>query len=158
MRSERLSRVRVHRRGGVRHPVRLDGRNAPPLHQLRTDAGEGHLKPLRDIVRDLRARGLWEPAKLIADKHRVNIAEVLMRKQQRPIAFARHEIWAHAHDVIPSYPLLGEIFDRDQSAISAGVRAHRDRAAIAAIDGAAAPDPETKQLTLWNVNAATREP
>jgi len=112
------------------------------------------MKALRDIVRDLRARHLWEPAKRIAEKHHVNIAEVLGRKQHRPIAIARHELWALAYDHVPSYPLLAEIFDRDQSSVSCGARAHRDREAIAGID-AAEPDPETKQLVLWNYNAAT---
>jgi chromosomal replication initiation ATPase DnaA len=114
------------------------------------------MKTLRDIVRDLRARGLWEPARQIAEKHGVNVSEVLMRRQHRPIALARHELWAHAHTVIPSYPLLGEIFDRDQSSISAGVRAHRDMLAIAAIDrsDAAQQDATKEQLTLWGYTAS----
>jgi phosphoglucomutase len=111
------------------------------------------MKTLRDIVRDLRARGLWEPAKQIAEKHHVNVSEVLMRRQHRPIAFARHELWAFAHAAIPSYPLLAEIFDRDQSALSAGARAHRDREAIAGIDAA---EPDTKQLVLWSYNATSK--
>ncbi len=112
------------------------------------------MKALRDIVRDLRARHLWEPAKRIADKHHVNVAEMLMRSNKRPIAIARHELWSLAHESIPSYPLLAEIFDRDQSTISAGARTHRDREAIAGIDGAE-PAHDTRQLVLWNYNAAT---
>jgi chromosomal replication initiation ATPase DnaA len=90
------------------------------------------VKRHRAILRDLRARHLLEPATRIAERHHVALAEVLGRRRHHPIACARHELWAYAYEIIPSYPLLGEIFDRDHSTILCGVRVHRERIAPSA--------------------------
>jgi len=108
------------------------------------------MKALAEILRDLRAHHLLEPAKRIAENHHVELADVLRRRRHVPIAAARHELWALAYEMLPSFPMLGQIFDRDHTTIMAGRRGHLDRVAIAqAIEPVAA----SGQLALWNYNA-----
>jgi chromosomal replication initiation ATPase DnaA len=106
------------------------------------------MKALRDIVRDLRARHLWEPAKSIAEKHHVNIAEVLGRKRHAPIAAARNELYALAYEAVQSFPLVADILDRDHTTVMQGRRVHLDRVAMA--EAVEPPPLEQTQLTLWN--------
>ena len=110
------------------------------------------MKPYRDIVRDLSARGLLEPAKQIAERHHVHLAEVLSRKKHAPIAAARNELYTAAYEALRSFPLVADILDRDHTTVMQGRQVHLDRVAAAT-----AVEPGDRQLTLWGYNTSHDE-
>jgi chromosomal replication initiation ATPase DnaA len=103
------------------------------------------MKSKRSIVLDLRARGLWEPAQRIAEKHHVHVDEILGRRKHAPIAAARNELYAVAYEALQSFPLVADILDRDHTTVMQGRRVHLDRVAVAE----AVEAERTEQLTLW---------
>lgn len=86
------------------------------------------MKKVAVIIRELEIRDLLEITRQIARKHYVTVEELLGRGRCSPEAKARHELWHRLYDQIPSFPKLGEIFDRDHTTILTAVhkyeRAH----------------------------------
>jgi|HubBroStandDraft_6_1064221.scaffolds.fasta_scaffold1127873_2 chromosomal replication initiation ATPase DnaA len=97
------------------------------------------------IIDALRERDLDAIALDVAARRGVPLAELCGRGRTQSVARARHEVWwriRHHPERYLSLPEIARLFGRDHTTIMAGIEAHAQRLAVAAIttsDAASAP-------------------
>lgn len=93
---------------------------------------------MQEGVRDLRPRDfirVWAPStprerlllavSEIADRHEVELHEVLGLTRRRNVVNARHEAMSALHDQGMTYPQIGRFFGRDHTTVMHGVKRWR---------------------------------
>jgi len=97
------------------------------------------------IIDALRERDLDAIAVDVAARRGVPLAELCGRGRSQSLARARHEVWwriRHHPERYLSLPEIARLFGRDHTTIMAGIEAHAQRLAAAAIatsEAASAP-------------------
>ena len=88
------------------------------------------------IIDALRERDLDAIAVDVAARRGVPLAELCGRGRTQSVARARHEVWwriRHHPERYLSLPEIARLFGRDHTTIKAGIEAHAQRLAVAAI-------------------------
>lgn len=78
------------------------------------------------VIAELRQRDLFEIVERIARRFNVTAREVCGHGRSKPVAMARHAVWAELYALGHwSYPRIGQLFRRDHTTIVTAVRKYR---------------------------------